>query len=226
MLNQTSKSFRKFFLLQFTKELIRSTGAEEIFKLEQVLKDKAEQQKKSIKEKQAREKIHEIVKEKERELDFIKRESEEKIPIAERIIKERKNLPPSRKPVLRIPEPRLPETFNYLKPTPTKTEIDLAKLNPLIKDPLVKIIECNGPDEHIIVVGGMGTKPTGIILSKEEIDDIIIRFSDASKIPVHEGVFKVAIGRLILSAIVSEIVGSRFIIKKMMYYPGFEPQFS
>ncbi len=223
MLNQTSKSFRKLFLLQFTKELIRSTGAGEIFKLEQVLKDKKEQQRKSVQEKQTREKIDEIIKEKERELDFIKKESEERIPIARRITGERRNLPPPRKFVLRIPEPRLPETFNYLKPTPTKTEINLGKLNPLIKDPLVKVIECNGPDEHIIVVGSMGTKPTGIILNKEEVDDIIIRFSDASKIPIHEGVFKVATGRLILSAIVSEIVGSKFIIKKMMYYPGFGP---
>lgn len=226
MLNQTSNSFRKLFLLQFTKELIRSTGAGEIFKLEQILKDKKEQQKKSVREKQAREKINEIIKEKEIELDFIKKESEEsekKIPIAWRIAEERRNLPPPKKPVLRIPEPRLPETFSYLKPSPTKTEIDLGKLNPLIKDPLIKVIECNGPDEHVMVTGSMGTKPTGIILNKEEIDDIIIIFSDASKIPVHEGVFKVAIGRLILSAIVSEIVGSKFIIRKMMYYPGFEP---
>lgn len=221
MLNQTSKDFRKLFLLQFTKELIRNSG-EEIFKLEEVLKDRKEQQKKLIKEKHSREKIHEIIKEKERELDFIKRESEEKIPIAERIREERRNLP-IRKPILRIPEPRLPETFNYLKPAPVKTEIELGKLEPLIKDPLVKIIECNGPEERVVVIGSMGTKPTGIILNKEEIDEVIIKFSNASKIPVHEGVFKVVVGNLILCAVVSEIVGSKFIIKKMMYYPGFGP---
>ena len=44
------------------------------------------------------------------------------------------------------------------------------------------------------------------------------RFSEAAKIPVHEGIFKVAIGKLVLSSIVSQIVGTKFIIKKMQMY--------
>ncbi|GAI79041.1 unnamed protein product, partial [marine sediment metagenome] len=51
------------------------------------------------------------------------------------------------------------------------------KLNPLIQDPLVRVIECNGSEENIVVKGSMGTKPTAIILSKEETDHIIKKFS-------------------------------------------------
>jgi type IV secretory pathway ATPase VirB11/archaellum biosynthesis ATPase len=80
---------------------------------------------------------------------------------------------------------------------------------------LVKNIECSGPDEKIIVSGAMGRKPTSITLSKEQIDEIIERFSQATRIPVSEGIYKVVHGNLILSAIVSEIIGSKFIIKKM-----------
>jgi len=219
MLKQTSKDFKKFFLLQFTKELIRHAGAGEVFKLERILKEKAEKQKNLIK-KHSKEKIHEIIKVKEKELDFIKKEEERGPSILDQIQTKRK-IP--RRAILRIPETRLPSTFGYLKPTPTNIQIDLEKLNPLIEDPLVRVIECNGSEENIVVKGSMGTKPTAIILSKEEIDHIIKKFSQAAKIPVHEGVFKAAVGKLILSAIVSEVVDSRFIIKKMMYHPGFAP---
>jgi len=125
---------------------------------------------------------------------------------------------------LTIPEPKLPPHLQYLKPTIRDIEIDLEKLNSLIKDPAVKIIECNGPDEHIFVRGSMGVKPTNIVLSKEEITKVIKKFSEISKIPVHEGVYRVVAGRFILSAIISEVVGSKFIIKKMLYAPNFRGQ--
>jgi len=119
--------------------------------------------------------------------------------------------------VIRIPRPKIPPGFEYLKPTPTNVQIDLGKLNPLIKDPLVKVVECIGPDENILVEGTMGTKKTKIILSKYDIDQIIERFSTTARIPVHEGIFKVAVGKLILTAIISGVIGSKFIIQKMMY---------
>ncbi|MEJ2268006.1 MAG: hypothetical protein P8X70_02940 [Nanoarchaeota archaeon] len=69
----------------------------------------------------------------------------------------------------------------------------------------------------------MGVKPTGIILNKKEIDKVIKTFSEKSMIPIHEGVFRVVVGRLILSAIISEVTGSKFIIKKMFYSPNMQP---
>ena len=66
----------------------------------------------------------------------------------------------------------------------------------------------------------MGTKKTNIILSREEVDQIIKKFSETTKIPIQEGIFKVVVGKLILSAIISEVIGSKFIIKKMMYAPN------
>jgi len=130
--------------------------------------------------------------------------------------KKEKFLVPLRGAKLVVPETRLPEHFQYLKPTPSDERIDLGKLNPLIKDPRVREIECAGPDANVSVTGTMGNKNTGINLSRDEISEIIDRFSAASKIPVHEGVFKVVFGNMIFMAIVSEIVGSRFTIKKMI----------
>lgn len=118
---------------------------------------------------------------------------------------------------LRISEPHLPETVRDIRPIPTEREIDLGKLNPLVNDSLVKTIEYSGTNDKIIVTGGMGRKSTSISLTKEEAEDIINRFSHASRIPVHEGFFRVAIGRLVLSSVISNVesIGSQFIITKL-----------
>lgn len=139
-----------------------------------------------------------------------------------------KPLPPPReinRPALQqaritIPEQKLPPHFQYLQPTPTNRDIDLGKLNPLAKDPMVRIIDCPGPDQNLIVVGNMGTKKTGIILGRDEINGIIEKFSKESKIPINEGVFKVVVGRFIFLAIISEIIGSRFTLRKMIAAPN------
>ncbi len=120
------------------------------------------------------------------------------------------------RPVLRVPETRLPPQFAYLRPTATKEiELNLGKLNPLLADPGVNVIESNGAEQQVIVRGTMGVKPTSIVLTREEINKIIQTFSEKSKIPIGEGAVKIALGRFILSAIISAEAGSRFIIKKL-----------
>lgn len=216
-LAKTSQEFRKFFLLRFTKELIKQSKIEEFFALEHELKKK-EKSKRFLKD----------FKENEKEQDdFIlslmhrgpRPVKEEKLGFPPQIFKtlSRPTPIPLRRPtgVLRIPEYQLPQRLQYLQPTPTNIQIDLGILNGLAQDPNVRIMECNGPDEKIIVKGNMGTKTTKIVLGKEGINDILQRFSQVSKIPIQEGVIKIVVGKFILSAIISEVVGSKFIIRKM-----------
>jgi len=199
-----STDFKKFFLLLFTRELIRHSAKGEIIELEQVIKLQAQEKK----EKFMSSIMHEMNQPKE--ITDLKKSS------YTGFYKPTRQMPVSGMH-LYIPEPQLPPHLQYLRPTPTEMEIDLWKINPLVKDPAVRVIECNGPDEHIVVSGAMGTKPTDIILSKEDISRIINRFSEVSKIPVSEGVYRIVVGRLNLSAIISEVIGSKFIIKKMAY---------
>lgn len=215
-----SKDFRKKFLFLFTNELIRNSVKKEIVQLQNIIEEKNIQQKKQI-----------------IELQIPKTEITEKIlvsPTYEREIISKKPLTIEPQPIRRIqqvtrlvqrrplfiPEPRLPKHLEYLKPIkpPVQIQFDLGKLNPLIKDRAVKIIEVN-PEEKVRVIGSMGTKPTNIILTKEETEKIIDKFSEVSKIPRHEGVYRVVGGDLMLSAIISEVVGSRFIIKKIEEQP-------
>lgn len=207
MLKSSSKEFRKFFLLQFTAELIRHKRGNEWI----ILKEIAKKNKQEIQEERK-----DLIKQIERRKDFQKVVNT-RIPVQRKIIP---SLPPVSR-VLTIPKPRLPSTLNYLKPSPSSNiEIDLGKLNPLVKDPMVKSIECSGADQSIFVKGSMGTKKTKIVLSKEEIDEVIKKFSEKSRIPVEEGVYRVVVGRLILTAIVSDVISSKFIINKMLVAPS------
>ncbi len=223
MLEQTSKDFRASFLLMLTKEMIENTGAYSGLKIKKEAKEFIIKEKKGPEfvEGAKKEEIKEFIREK------IKKESEkisgmEKIgllPELKMILRPSsaqrragiKKIPP----VLRIPEPTLPETVSYLKPVPTSQEIDLGNLNILIRDPLVKIIECNGPDENILVIGMMGRKQTPVKLSKEGVNETLEKFSEASRIPIHEGLFKAAVGNLVISAVISEIAGIKFVIRKI-----------
>lgn len=224
---------RKFILLEFTKELIRQSG-EEIYKLEDILKEEDEE----IKEEREHEKIKihkkssNILKPKPKHPEKSKIDDDifkskpitlKKSKIEEDIFKSKPMLfakptnYPIRRPTLFIPKPKLPQRFKYLRPVPTDLEIDLGKLNSLINDPLVKNIECNGPGQNVVIVGIMGRKKTNIFLSKEEISEIVKKFSETTKIPIHEGIFRAVAGKLIFSAIISNLLGSKFIIKKMTY---------
>lgn len=116
-----------------------------------------------------------------------------------------------------IPEPKLPPQLAYLKPTPAfNVELDLGPLNQFLKDPSIRSIECNGPDIGIVVKTQNQERVTNVLLNQDEINQVINIFSTQTKIPIEEGVFRVALGNLAFSAIISDIVGSKFIIKKLI----------
>jgi len=200
MLENASLELKTLILLDFTRKLVIATSPM-VF----------------LREKEKQNKIKEVEKIKERKFEKVQIKAINQIQSASPIQNfrapvARQRLPPR----LKIPEARLPPQFGYLKPVATTEVIlDLGKLNPLIADPAIVVIESNGPDQQIIVRGSMGTMPVEIILTKEEIDKIIQTFSEKSKIPTVEGVTKIVLGRFVLSAIISKDAGSRFIIKKM-----------
>jgi hypothetical protein len=248
--------FKKLFLLEFTRQLIKNSSSADMSKLQTIL-----EKENRVKVEDTRDRIKQKIRVREEEISSRYEEDKDlgtrsvlhasigmfesqsnpevnlfknvfkvppkstktiqsqfiggmKQPIAQQRIDVRED--PFRKLETWIPDSRLPPHIQYLKPIPINKEIDLAKLNPLVNDLKVKLIECQGDGQNIIVKGGMGVKKTPIILSKEEIDDVIQRFSRETKIPAQEGIFKVTAGRLILTAIISETVGTKLVIKKMV----------
>ncbi len=125
----------------------------------------------------------------------------------------KRNLP---LPVLRIPEPRLPMHLQNIQPIPTNYPIPLGKLEKLINNPSVQAVECPGPDQEIILRTPQ-PKQTKVKLTKEEIDTLIKGFAQTAGIPLNQGLNTFVVGSLKLSAIISDIIGSKFILKKIKY---------
>ena len=210
ILEKASIESRKYFLIEFTRKLIRASSKEDFFELKTVVE-------KDLEEK------HEKI-EKPLTNEAFTKKIEEKVGAFPRLkkIEERASLQvPKRLPRRRliIPEHRLPPTFQYLKPNFARIEIDLEKLNSLLKDSMVREIQCDGPNKSVMVKGAMGIKKSTITLTKEDIETILDTFAKAAKIPIHGGVTKLVIGNLVLSAITSEVIESKFIIKKMLPEP-------
>lgn len=98
------------------------------------------------------------------------------------------------------------------------------KLNFLIKDPAVTEIECAGSEQPLLVKKAGTVQRTKVRLSIEEIYELIAEFSQKTRIPVIEGTFKAALSNLILTAILSETLGPRFILQKKNPFQELIPQ--
>ncbi|HKL24044.1 MAG TPA: hypothetical protein VJ912_01780 [Candidatus Nanoarchaeia archaeon] len=225
---KNSKELREFgrrFLLMFTAELIRNRGGAEIYRLKKILekesvaqeKIKEYKNKKELRKKETSAEDFWNKKEKEQDLKkLLKERKKENSPeeIKKRLRRTKRSV--SRKPVLKVPQTRLPKQFKNIRPQIEKRDIDLGKLEKLINDPNVREIECKGPWENIYVRGNMGYQPTKIYLSDEEISELLNKFSNKSQIPLMQGNYHVAIGDLTITASIEEERGeSKFVIKKM-----------
>jgi len=97
-------------------------------------------------------------------------------------------------------------------------EIDLGKLNMFLKDKAITMIECPGPEKPVLVKRINQLNITKISLSQQEINKIIEEFSKKARIPIMGGVLRINVNDLTISAVISDFVGSRFIITKASPY--------
>lgn len=140
-------------------------------------------------------------------------------------IQPRINFTPNQIQPMNIPATKPgPAALVLPSPQPLPANFSLGKLDPLILDTKVTTLECPGPGKFVFVKILGRTSPTRITLSEEEIKKAIDTFSKESKIPVIGGLFKAAVGNLIITAVISDFVGSRFIINKYTPYSILEPQ--
>lgn len=210
LLKQTSQEFRTLFVIEFTKELIKNSKTAETIALEKQLREKIKQ---NIKEKQEQKELYNVIKKRNlfptQNQRMPQRQMQRPSQIQQRF--------PTRQVIQRpmIPQPRLPPTVQNITPQATSIKIGLGKLNPLLRDTTVTAIECSGNEKNILVRRGNQIRTTSIKLSEEEINDIIEKFAKEARIPIEEGIMKLAVGNLIMTAIISEVVDTKFIIEKM-----------
>lgn len=100
---------------------------------------------------------------------------------------------------------------------------EFGKIDALLKDPMITTIQCFGPNKNIVVISSGVKRPTRIILSQEEINEILKKIAVLAHVPLIEGVFRAAIRDFILESVVSKTIGSRFVIKKNNPFSLLEP---
>ncbi|MFH0808165.1 MAG: hypothetical protein V1888_00940 [archaeon] len=93
-----------------------------------------------------------------------------------------------------------------------------GKIIPLLNDPSVSSIECLGADKPIMVIRIGQLQRTRISLNELEIRKLLEGIADLAHVPFLEGVFRVVVNGLNVNAVVSGMIGSRFVIKKATAY--------
>lgn len=211
MLENTSEKFRAFFLLEFTNQILDNSMTPETIFLKKVLRDRI---KRNLEKKENEEKLYSMIARKEFYIPSKQfNENKNNYNFQATIPRKFKPIRPS---ILKIPASRFPSTVQDLKPFPLQREIDLGKLNVLIKDRTITTIICDEAGKNITIKRTNGeTRVTSVFLTKEEIEQTVKKFADLTKIPVEEGVFRAVYGNLIISAIVSNVMGMKFTLTKM-----------
>jgi hypothetical protein len=95
----------------------------------------------------------------------------------------------------------------------------MDRLRPLISDPSVQSINCPGPEKNLVLMRFGMPQATNIVLTADEIKSFLKEISEKTKIPLLPGIFKVIYQNLIITAIVSEFVGTKFVIEKKPLAP-------
>ncbi|MFH1238095.1 MAG: hypothetical protein ABIH79_02570 [archaeon] len=101
---------------------------------------------------------------------------------------------------------------------------DYGRIKPLLDDPMISLIECSGAGEPVMILRAGQKQLTRITLSPDEIKRILQEISDNAHIPLLEGVFRASVGNFSINAIISDMVGSRFVIRKQTPYSLLERQ--
>jgi hypothetical protein len=109
-----------------------------------------------------------------------------------------------------------------LKPRPAPVQnpgvSGVSIVNKLLKDRSIQSIECPGPGKNLIIKSRNKINVTRIVLNESQINEVMVYFSQQARIPISGGILKAAVGDLIVSAVSSKFIGSRFIINRETPY--------
>ena len=121
-----------------------------------------------------------------------------------------------------IPPIRTHVPLNISQGIPIRLNQNYGKITPLLDDPSVSTIECQGTEKPIMIIRAGQKQMTKITLNAEEIKNILKKVSDTTHIPLLDGVFRAAVDNFSINAIISGTIGSRFVIKKANAYSMLE----
>lgn len=102
-----------------------------------------------------------------------------------------------------------------IQKAPEKTNLPIMdRLGPFLADPAVQSINCPGPDKNITIMRNGMIQTIAMSFTAEDISAFLKDLSEKTRIPLLPGLFKVVFQNLIITAVVSEFVGTKFMIEK------------
>lgn len=129
---------------------------------------------------------------------------------------------PPKNIVENTPEPEtLQSTEESEKITVGEEKIEgptFGRISPYVNNPRVKSIEIPGPNKPVLIKQEGLTNTSSIVLDSTEIESILEKVSDITRIPLIEGPFKAIIENLLITAVYSKSLGSRLIVQKIAPY--------
>ncbi|MBI5803803.1 hypothetical protein HY450_01000 [Candidatus Pacearchaeota archaeon] len=121
---------------------------------------------------------------------------------------------PRRIPVSMTPQVMMPPQIPLSSPQ-GKENINIGKITQILLDPSVFSVECPGPNKNLLVNRSGVIQTSKLMMTNEQIKSLMEEFSEKTRIPLIEsGLFKALFQDLLFTAVVSEFVGTRFIIQK------------
>ncbi len=95
-----------------------------------------------------------------------------------------------------------------------------SKIQTLVKNKNIQIIECPGPDKPILIHEKGSLAKISLSMSEEEIITLLKTIAQENAVPFMHGVMKIKSQNYNLTAVISEFAGSRFIIYNNPYNYG------
>jgi hypothetical protein len=117
------------------------------------------------------------------------------------------------------PPVTIPAPADYKMP-----ESSFGKIDSLLRDPTITMIECSGAGQNISVIRIGQKQFTKISLNPLEIKNLLEKVAEKARVPLIEGVFRAEIENFSINAVISSVIGSRFVIKKQTPYSLLETQ--
>lgn len=102
-------------------------------------------------------------------------------------------------------------------------------LNPILADPSIQSINCPGPEKYLLITKGGMVQSSNMRFAAGDINNFMKDISQKTRIPLLPGLFKVAYGNYIITAVISEFIGTKFVIEKkplvqQFRYPQITPR--
>lgn len=137
--------------------------------------------------------------------------------ISQRSILQKPFSPPAQPQIKKVPAilPTLPPVAPSQSNGKSKP-LKLGKIAKILIDPTVLSVESPGPQKNLVVNRGGQIQTSPENLTQEEIKEIMKSISERTRIPLTPGLFKAAVEDLLVTAVVSDYVGTRFIIQKRL----------